>query len=94
MFVGGNIENWTCHFCFYFPKPSVLLSVAHTSLPADELCILFWFFRGFFLSQNYTFCNQPPEGNIRQLISWDFWCTWHQLVNPVWDFRELLDEIH
>lgn len=46
-FVGGNIENWTCHFFFnfYFSlKPSVLLSVAHISLPADKTLHPFGFF--------------------------------------------------
>lgn len=67
MFVGGNIENWTCHFSFFFffLSPLCFLYVAHSYLIADKLCIFF-----FFLSQNYTFCTQPLEGNIRQLISW------------------------
>lgn len=64
MFLGRNIKNWTCHFSFFL-RFFVLLYVAHSYLTADKLCISF-----FFLSLKYIFCNQPLEGNIRQLTSW------------------------
>lgn len=47
----------------FFLNPLCFLYVAHRYFIADKFCI-------FFLSLKYMFCNQPLEGNIRQLISW------------------------